>query len=253
MALHTSVWDGCPLWAWGQGAETWGWEGGPRKAPAVDCEETTWGVGNEELCKQECSWRKLRPPQRGSTIVEWCAFLLMCQPLPPWALWRAHPPPPEPEHVSLLSPLLHSSLLLPGQHAHPNHWLPCLMGSCAMPNSGADSGGRNKYRGGAEATAETQGPCDWEEELNTLLATPQTMELHLHWWFPKSSVCKTSKRAVSVPATGMDLVLVSVGFMVTYKQDFGQARAWTAPTASREGPGVWLPKSWNLTAVDLHK
>ena len=93
MALHTSVWDGCPLWAWGQGAETWGWEGGPRKAPAVDCEETTWGVGNEELCKQECSWRKLRPPQRGSTIVEWCASLLMCQPLPPWALWRAHPPP----------------------------------------------------------------------------------------------------------------------------------------------------------------
>ena len=36
---------------------------------------------------------------------------------------------------------------------------------------------------------------------------------------------KHPKRAVSVPATGMDLVLVSVGFMGTYKQDFGQARA----------------------------
>ena len=116
MALHTSVWDGCPLWAWGQGAETWGWEGGPRKAPAVDCEETTWGVGNEELCKQECSWRKLRPPQRGSTIVEWCASLLMCQPLPPWALWRAHPPP----RARTCVPTITSPTLL-----SPSAWATC--------------------------------------------------------------------------------------------------------------------------------
>ena len=189
-------------WAWGQGAGTWGWEDGPRKGPAVDCEETAWGVGNEELCKQECSWRKPRPPQRGNTIVEWCArggattaaSLLMCQPLPPWALWRA-PPRARTCVPTITSPTLSPSTWATYSPQSLTALAPSwLMGSCAMPNSGADSGGRNTYRGGAEATAETQGPCDWEEELKTLLATAQTTELHLHWWLPKFSVWKTSKK-----------------------------------------------------------
>ena len=139
----------------------------------------------------ECSWRKPRPPQTRSTMVEWHAkgratitpSLLTHQPLPPRALGRA---PPEPAHTPLPSPPLQPPCK-PGWPAHPDCHLmglhvpvptlalshlgsllapisasapSCLIGSCAPATSGADSSGKNICTGGAETTPEPQGPCD---------------------------------------------------------------------------------------------
>ena len=186
-ALHATAWDMCPPVHMGAGGWNVGFGEQTQGETAVGCEETAWEVGSEELCKWECLWRKHRPPQKQSAIVEWhaegwatiAASLLTRWPLPPWALGRAH------TRAGLRAPAI-ASLPPNLAWAARSPWSPndmfnrypapsylggllavitasapsCLMGLCALATSGADSGGRNTHRGGAETTAEPQEPCD---------------------------------------------------------------------------------------------
>ena len=79
----------------------------------------------------------------------------------------------------------------------------------------------------------------------------QTAELHLCWWLPKFSTCKTSKRTTSALAAGTGLALAAVGSLGMYMCRLGQTRVWAASIAPIVGPGSWWLKSWYLTSVDL--
>ena len=128
---------GVHWWSWKLCTATWGlestWEG-----TILGCEETVWGNGSEKFCNWECLWRKLRPSEKKSTIVEWCikdratilASLLPRHLLPPLALRRA------PAGAGLHTPsccLLSLPFPQPGWHAHPVHH---LMSTCvSIPTS----------------------------------------------------------------------------------------------------------------------
>ena len=231
---------GVHWWSWKLCTATWGlestWEG-----TTLGCEETVWGNGSEKFCNWECLWRKLRPSEKKSTIVEWCikdratilASLLPRHLLPPLALRRApagaglHTPSccllslPSPSLGDMLTQVTTWwALVFQSLPQHP----PCLgslfasiatsapfslTGLWALVTSGADSGVRNTCRDRAETTAEPQRCMTKEEELKFLLLVAPTTESHLCRQIPNFKTCETST-SVSVSAAETGLALAAL-------------------------------------------
>ena len=80
------------------------------------------------------------------------------------------------------------------------------------------------HRGGAEITAESQGPWDLRNGNEISIQGCTDTELHLLHQLCEFSTCRTSKETAGTPEARRGLTLAAAGLVSARAQELGRAR-----------------------------